>query len=262
MFKKDVFGKSIFWKKFIIRLIGTITYFRFNVYNRVSVQGVEILKSLPNKRVLLVSNHQTYFADVVLFYHIFQSALLRKTKNIKFPGFLICPKTNLFFVAAEETMNSGFLPKILRLAGAITVKRTWRKDGKPIKRTVDKADTSNIGIAIRNAWVVSFPQGTTTPFAPGRKGTAHIIKEYQPVVVPIVIDGLNSAFNRRGFFLKKLGVKMSVKFKKPLVINYDDTVDNILEQVMDSIEQSERFNNENPQNMRKPNLSSKNLPNN
>ena len=32
--------------------------------------------------------------------------------------------------------------------------------------------------------------GTTTPFKPVRKGTAFLIKQYKPVVVPIVIDGL------------------------------------------------------------------------
>jgi hypothetical protein len=32
-------------------------------------------------------------------------------------------------------------------------------------------------------------QGTTKSFKPVRKGTAHIIKEHRPIVVPIIIDG-------------------------------------------------------------------------
>ena len=33
--------------------------------------------------------------------------------------------------------------------------------------------------------MITFPQGTN-PFKPIRRGTAHIIKTYKPIVVPIV----------------------------------------------------------------------------
>jgi 1-acyl-sn-glycerol-3-phosphate acyltransferase len=89
--------------------------------------------------------------------------------------------------------------------------------------------------------VITFPQGTTKPFAPGRKGTAFIIKHYRPVVVPVVIGGYWRAFNKKGLKLKKKGTELSVTFKEPMVINYDDTCENILEQVMDAIEQSKKF---------------------
>ena len=47
--------------------------------------------------------------------------------------------------------------------------------------------------------VITFPQGTTTPFKPIRRGTAHIIKTYKPIVVPIVIDGFRRSFDKRHF---------------------------------------------------------------
>ena len=37
---------------------------------------------------------------------------------------------------------------------------------------------------------------------PLRKGTAHIIKQYKPVVVPIVIDGFRRSFDRKVSKLK------------------------------------------------------------
>ena len=45
-----------------------------------------------------------------------------------------------------------------------------------MKRQVNMSDISNIGRALEDVWVVTFPQRTTTPFKPLRKGTAHIIK--------------------------------------------------------------------------------------
>ncbi len=41
--------------------------------------------------------------------------------------------------------------------------------------------------------------------------------------------------------MKKKGVQLSVTFKPPLVIDYDDKPENILMQVMDAIEQSKAF---------------------
>ena len=64
-------------------------------------------------------------------------------------------------------------------------------------------DISNIGIALDDGWVITFPQGTTTPFKPLRKGTAHIIKNYKPIVVPIVIDGFRRSFDKKGIRIKK-----------------------------------------------------------
>jgi 1-acyl-sn-glycerol-3-phosphate acyltransferase len=241
LFKRDIFGQLVFLRKLVIRVFGIITYVRFNKKNTAKISGAEIIKNLPQENVLFVSNHQTYFADGAFLFHVIHSALDNHPNEIKLKSILKCMKMNMFFVAAEETMQAGLLPKILGLAGAISIKRTWREAGKEIKRKVDASDTDNIEKALNTGWVITFPQGTTKAFAEGRKGTAHIIKNYKPIVVPIVINGFRRAFDKKGLFLKKKGVELQATIKKPLDIDYNDNVENILYKVMDSIEQSRKY---------------------
>ena len=87
------------------------------------------------------------------------------------------PKLNIYFIAAKETMNSGLLPKILSYAGSIPISRTWRENEKSIKRPINIGEIDNIHKSLEDGWLITFPQGTTRPFAPIRKGTAHIIKK-------------------------------------------------------------------------------------
>jgi len=196
---------------------------------------------LPKKNVLFVSNHQTYFADVITFLHIFCAVKWRKRNRLGVPYYLLNPFTNLYYVAAEETMNGSFISRLFKLAGALTVKRTWRSEGTEVRRGLDPSDTRKITQALSTSWIITFPQGTTKPFAPGRRGTAFIIQKNNPIVVPIIINGFWRAFNKKGLVFKKKGTVLSVKFKAPLVINPEATSEEILEQVMDSIEQSKRF---------------------
>ena len=93
-------------------------------------------------------------------------------------------------------------------------------------------------VAKNNSWVINFPQGTTKAIAPGRKGTALLIKQTNPIVIPIVIDGFNKAFDKKGLRFRKLGTQLSVKFKAPM--QFDPTAKNeeILETIMLAIEQS------------------------
>jgi 1-acyl-sn-glycerol-3-phosphate acyltransferase len=107
----------------------------------------EIIKTLPETNVLFISNHQTYFADVVAMFHVFNASLSGREDNIKNVGYLWQPKMNIYYVAASETMKEGLLPRILAYAGAITVERTWRSKGKDVKREVNPNDTENIRIA-------------------------------------------------------------------------------------------------------------------
>ncbi len=138
-------------------------------------------------------------------------------------------------------MKSTWLTKIFLLAGGLTVKRTWRSEGTEVRRGLDPSDTRKISEALAQNWVITFPQGTTKPFAPGRKGTAYIIKHNRPIVVPIVIGGFWRAFNKKGLKFKKRGSLLSVRFKAPLKIDYDDSTENIMEKVMEAIEQSKNF---------------------
>jgi 1-acyl-sn-glycerol-3-phosphate acyltransferase len=123
-------------------------------------------------------------------------------------------------------------------AGSVSIERTWRENGQSIKRQVKMSDISNIGIALNDGWLITFPQGTTKPFKPVRKGTVHIIKKYKPIVIPIVIDGFRRSFDKKGLMIKKKGILQSMIIKEPLKIDFEkDSVDNILEQIQYSIEQ-------------------------
>lgn len=225
----------------MLRLFGRITFIRFTKKNVAKIEGAELIPKLAGKNVLFISNHQTYFADVAFMLHVIHSALDGYPNEMRLKSLLRSKKSDIYYVAAEETMKSGLLPKLLGLSGAITIKRTWREAGKEIKRKVDKKDTDSIKQALEAGWVITFPQGTTKPFAPGRKGTAHIIKNYQPIVVPIVIDGFRRAFDKKGIFLKKKGTTLHLRVKEPLKIDYDDHIENIMQTVMDGIEQSRKF---------------------
>jgi 1-acyl-sn-glycerol-3-phosphate acyltransferase len=141
-------------------------------------------------------------------------------------------------------MKAGLLPRILAYVGAITVERTWRVKGKDIteKREINPNDTENIRIALEDGWVITFPQGTTKSFKPVRKGTAHIIKQHKPIVVPIVIDGFRRSFDKKGLRMKKKGILQSFIIKKPLEIDYEnETIEEIVEKVEYAIEQHPSF---------------------
>jgi 1-acyl-sn-glycerol-3-phosphate acyltransferase len=188
-----------------------------------------------------VSNHQTYFADVIAFLHIFSSVKWGKLNKLGVPYYLLNPFTRVNYVAAEETMRGSWISRFFTLAGALTVKRTWRPEGTEVRKGLDPSDTRKITRALQNNWVITFPQGTTKPFAPGRRGTALIIRQNKPIVVPVVINGFWRAFNKTGLKFKKKGVSLTVTFKKPLLIDYDQSSEIILEQVMDAIEQSKKY---------------------
>jgi len=228
-------------RKLFYTVVGLFTYPGLAIVNRINVSGTEHLKDLPKRNVLFVSNHQTYFADVMAFLHIFCAVKWRKKNKLGLPYYLLNPFVNVNFVAAEETMKDNILTRLFKLAGAITIKRTLREGGQDIKREVDSADYGKIYEALKKRWVITFPQGTTKPFATGRKGTAHIIKEMKPIVIPVVINGFWRAFNRKGLAFKKKGTLLTVRFKAPLDIDYSESVDVILEHIMNAIEQSKQY---------------------
>ena len=222
--------------------MGVLTHRRYRGFNELNIEGSEVIKNLPDTKVLFVSNHQTYFADVVAMFHVFNASLHGRIDSIKNVGYLWHPKLNIYFIAAKETMKAGLLPRILAYAGSISIERTWREAGKDIQRQVKMSDISNIGRALEDGWVITFPQGTTTPFRPLRKGTAHIIKKYKPVVVPIVIDGFRRSFDKKGLMIKKKGILQSMIIKEPLEFDYEnDSMEEIIEKLEYAIEQHPSF---------------------
>jgi len=242
LFKKNIFGQFLFFKKWIIRIAGVLSHRRYRWFNELQIEGSEILRNLPDQNVLFISNHQTYFADVMAMFHVFNAALSGRNDNIKNVGYLWNPKLNMYFVAAKETMKSGLLPKIFAYAGSISIERTWRASGENVNRQVKMSDISNINKALNDGWVITFPQGTTTPFKPIRKGTAHIIKHYKPIVVPIVIDGFRRSFDKKGIRVKKKNILQTMEIKNPLEIDYEkETIEQIVEKIEYAIEQHPSF---------------------
>ena len=244
LFTRNPFGHVLFIKKLLIRVFGALTHRRYRGFNELHIEGSEIIRNLPDRNVLFISNHQTYFADVVAMFHVFNASLSGREDNIKNIGYLWKPKLNIYYVAAKETMTAGLLPKILSYIGSVSVERTWRAKGKDVteKKEINPNDTANFGIALEDGWLITFPQGTTKSFKPVRKGTAHIIKKYKPVVVPIVIDGFRRSFDKKGLHLKKKGILQTFIIKEPLNIDYEnDSIESIVEKVEYAIEQHESF---------------------
>ena len=240
------FKESGFVKGMVYSVIGSISFPGLAIINKLQINGMEKLKKLPRNNVLFVSNHQTYFAKVICFLHIFCAVSWRKKNGLGVPYYLLWPYTRVQFVSAEETMKKNLMSKIFALAGSIMIKRVWVDDAKEVRKGLDPSDTRKITRALEKNWVITFPQGTTTPFVPGRKGTAFIVKHHKPVVIPVVVNGFSKAFDKKGIKMIKKGTRLTVTFKDPMQINYDDPTEKILEEIMDAIEQSSKFKPQQP----------------
>lgn len=236
-FERDPFGNILFIKRVLMAVLGALTYGRLNLTNKLDIEGTEHLKDLPNRGVLFLSNHQTYFMDVIAMFHVFFSVKWGFRNTIDFPIYLLAPRARVYYVAASETMKGGLVPRVLSQGGAIQVERSWRAKGQDVKRELDTSAGDKIGLGLGFGWVVSFPQGTTSPYAPVRKGTAHLIKTHNPIVVPVVINGFRRAFDKKGLLLKKRGTRLSVRFKAPIRFDPELSVEEIVERVEDFIEQ-------------------------
>ncbi len=223
----------------VYAIVGSVSYPGLNMINKLKIEGTEHLKGLPKKNVLFVSNHQTYFAEVIAFLHIFCAVKWRKQNRLGIPYYLLNPFTSVFFVSAAETMKENFVTRLFELAGSITVRRTWNEGSTEVRQGLDPSDTRKIDRALKSSWVINFPQGTTKAFAPGRKGTVLLIKQNKPIVIPIIISGFNIAFDKKGLSFKKKGTILSVKFKAPLQIDYNLSNDDMMETIMVAIGQSQ-----------------------
>ncbi len=222
----------------VYMIVGSVSYPGLAIFNKLTIEGTDHLKNLPKKNVLFVSNHQTYFAEVITFLHIFCAVKWRRENKLGIPYYLLSPFTGVFFVSAAETMKKSWITRLFELAGSITVKRTWNEGSKEVRKGLDPSDTRKIDRALKNSWIINFPQGTTKPFADGRKGAVLLIKQNHPIVIPIVISGFNIAFDKKGLKMMKKGTSLSVKFKAPLLIDYTDSNEEIMEAIMIAIEQS------------------------
>lgn len=221
--------------------IGLLSFPGLVWLNRLQIRGMDKIAKLPKGGVLFVSNHQTYFAEVICLLHIFSASKWGYRKRLGLPFYLLNPFLSVNYVAAAETMKKNLLSRLFLIAGGITVKRAWRTSGTEKLNGLDTSDSRKIHRALENNWVINFPQGTTTPYVPGRKGTARIMQQLQPIVVPIVIDGFSKAFNKTGLKMRRWGTPINITFKDPLVYDPEAPTEELLELVMDSIEQSAHF---------------------
>ena len=97
------------------------------------------------------------------------------------------------------------------------------------------AAVEKIGKGLKFGWVISFPQGTTRAFAPLRKGTAHLIKGENPIVVPVRINGFRRAFDKKGLLIKKRNTTLTVEFREPIRFDTKATTEEILERLRQEI---------------------------
>lgn len=239
MFSRNVFGQYILIKKLIMSTVSLCFYPIFRWHNPLTVTGTEQVEALPDCGVLFVSNHQTYFTDVISLHQIFSATKAGYRNSTRGLGYIHRPHSSLYYVAASETMTSGVVPRILAYGSAITVQRSWKEGDRFVERTLDHKGIDDIGKGLRAGWVVTFPQGTTRPFAPGRMGVGHLIRQFRPVVVPVVVRGFSAAFGKSGLHFRNPGRPVSVEIKAPLKLDYDLSAEVILAQIMDAIEQSE-----------------------
>jgi len=213
--KKNIFGQTIFLKRLIIATVGLLTHRSFRS-KKFEIKGSENLINLPDNNVLFVSNHQTYFYDVIAMLHVFNSSVKGKIDSVKRPKYLINPKTNLYYIASLETMGKSFITKLLTYAGAILIQRSWRNSEESVSREVRSEDPNKIKLALKDGWVITFPRGTTDNSMPVRKGTAHIIKNNSPLIIPVKLSGFNEVFQRNGLKILNRKKIFSMEICKPL----------------------------------------------
>ena len=113
-------------------------------------------------------------------------------------------------------MKNSLITKLLAYAGAILIQRSWRDSGEAINRHVRLEDPSNINLALKDGWVITFPRGTTDKSKPVRKGTAHIIKNNHPTIVPIKLSGFSDVFQRNGLKVLNRKKSFSMEIYEPI----------------------------------------------
>ena len=225
--KKNIFGQTILIKRLIIAIVGLITHRTFRS-QRFQIIGSKYLNNIPEKNVLFVSNHQTYFYDVIAMLHVFNSSAKGRIDTVKKPKYLVSPKTNLYYIASLETMKKSFITKLLTYAGAVLVQRSWRESGEDVNREIRAEDPNNIKLALEDGWVITFPRGTTDNSKPVRRGTAHIIKDNNPTVIPVKVSGFNEVFQRNGLKVINRKLPFSIEISEPLSNDiYSRSIDDI-----------------------------------
>jgi len=82
-------------RKLIYAIVGVFSYPGLVWINKLKISGTDNLRKLPSSNVLFVSNHQTYFADVITFLHIFCAVKWGRKDKLGFPFYLVNPFTRV-----------------------------------------------------------------------------------------------------------------------------------------------------------------------
>ena len=180
----------------------SLPYFR--LLNEVHVEGDGLLRRLPRRNVVFLSNHQTYFLEAIAF---FDMVYIRNQLPLENPL--------LRFSAAEETMKRNLLTSLMKLAGGVTFKRSFREGGVAVNRAVDLDGVARVQEALLGGWLLHFPAGTTQRGAPLRAGVARILHHTRALAVPVRVDGFRELLLHRQF-PGKLARECSIHLHQPL----------------------------------------------
>lgn len=174
-FTRDVLGQPVLLKRMIMTAVNLAFYPIFRWRHPLTVRGIEHLTGLPPRGVLFVSNHQTYFTDAIAMHQVFSAALAGRGGVAGHPGYTLQPHTGMFYVAARETMASGWIPRLLACGGAICVDRSWKEGETLVQRGVDPTGFSDIGRALSEGLGHQLSPGHNTPLRPraSRRGPHH-----------------------------------------------------------------------------------------
>ncbi len=182
--------------------LATPVYFRW--LNSVKAEGDELLKTLPRRNVVFLSNHQTYFTEAIAFFD-----LLYIVHGLPYED------PHLRFSAATETMKKNLVTQVLTYAGGVTFRRSFREAGKDVKRPVDFEGVGKIEEAIATGWLLHFPTGTTQPHAPIRPGVAQLLHRTKSIAVPVRVDGFREMLLHKQF-PGRTGNQATIRFFPPM----------------------------------------------
>jgi 1-acyl-sn-glycerol-3-phosphate acyltransferase len=118
----------------------------------------------------------------------------------------------LRFSAAEETMKKNLLTALMKLAGGVTFKRSFRADGMDVQRPVDLDGVGRVQQAIQEGWLLHFPAGTTRKGAPLRAGVSRLLHQTKAIAVPVRVDGFRRVLLHKqlpGKLFKSLSIRIS-----------------------------------------------------
>lgn len=193
-------------RKYVYMGVKALTFLDFKFKTNLQIKGREYVEALPETGVVFVSNHETYYLDVLLMCDLLWTSGDKSFFNIR---------DSIFFIAADETAKQSPLLKFHRASGTIPFRRQWKAGDELVNREADYEGMQKIKAALDEGWLINFPTGTTNPDAKMRDGTAKFLKKENPIVVPVKITGSGAAYGKRGILSKGFRMPITVEFFEP-----------------------------------------------